>query len=158
MSCWLIVHLTCFWRLCNRKKVVLSLTRHIYLKNMPVPDAQPPCGLLSWCRQITLPTCWPKRSWTCWPDWWAAWRPRTRPKLKPAFGSTCSPATKRRRKREFFHLLISPHLNYRSLTPAWPLVWLTGELQVELESPRLQWSTSKRCRYSRTLQTAGSWT
>lgn len=54
---------------------------------------------VSYCRRTTVQTFWPRRSWTCWPDWWGAWRLKTQPKMKVAFGSTCFPPTKRRRRR-----------------------------------------------------------
>lgn len=74
---------------------------------------------VSYSRRITVRTFWPRRSWTCWPDWWAAWRLRTQPKMKVAFGSTCFPPTKRRRKRrESLHLRCTPNhtLIHNSLT------------------------------------------
>lgn len=58
------------------------------------------CVSPSCCRQTTPPTSWPKRSWTYWPVWWAAWRWRTCRSLERASESTCSAPTRRRRRRE----------------------------------------------------------
>lgn len=69
----------------------------------------------SCCREMTLPTFWPKRSWTCWLVWWAAWRQRTCPKLNLAFALICLLQTKRRRRREFFSLFSFARLNKQTL-------------------------------------------